>query len=507
MAEDGGERVGCLRVPDLALAALLRAEPARAHAALAVADGPGPRACLLAATPAARAAGAAPGQRVAQACSLAPGLDVRLASPALVRSAQAALLDVARGFSPRVAWLAAAAPDGVALLGLGGLERLFGDERRLAQALELAAARAGLSACVGVAGGPALAHLAARTGAGVVPPGGERAFLDPLPLALLSPSPALRAQLERFGLERLGELARLPAHGLGRRLGPEGLRLWRLARGEEAERRVQPDPAPERFVEEDEPGWPLDRMGPLVECLHVLLARLAARLACRGLSARRLRLELRLERGGLDARELELAAPSRRADTWLALARLSFERAPPRSPVEALAVEAEPATPRRAQLELFAPAGPGSSRLSEALARLAALAGDGRVGAPEVPAGHRPEAMGVVPFGRPPGPVAAAGPEEAAGSAPLPLRALRPPVPVDVEREPAAVGLRLRALRGARLRGQVRVQAGPYRLAGGWWSGAPLGRDYYDVELSDGGVYRLYREHASGAWFVDGMAG
>jgi protein ImuB len=507
VAEPAGapERMGCLLVPELPLAALLRAEPERVGAALAVADGPGPRACLLAATPAARVAGAAPGQRVAQARSLAPGLEIRPVSPGLVRSAQAALLDVARAFSPRVAWLAGGAPDGAVLLGLGGLERLFGDERRLAQALEQAASRAGLDARAGVASTPVLAHLAARLGVGVVRPGEERAFLEPLPVGLLDPSPALRTQLERFGLERLGELARLPAQGLGRRLGPEGLRLWRLARGEEPERRLQADPEPERFVEEDEPGWPLAQLAPLLEALRPLLARLAERLGFRGLAAGRLRLELRLEGHGRDARELELAAPTRRVSTWLELARLSLERAPPRAGVEALRVEAEPAAARRAQLDLFAPAGPAGSRLDEALARLAAVAGAGRVGAAEVRDEHRPEAVAVVPFGRPPGPGAAVTPEP--GVAPLPLRALRPAEPVEVERDVAALGVRLRALWGARLRGQVRAQAGPYRLAGGWWEEAPLGRDYYDVELSDGGVYRLYREHATGAWFVDGMAG
>jgi hypothetical protein len=47
--------------------------------------------------------------------------------------------------------------------------------------------------------------------------------------------------------------------------------------------------------------------------------------------------------------------------------------------------------------------------------------------------------------------------------------------------------------------------AGPWRLATEWWTDAPCARDYYDLELSDGGLYRCYRERPSGAWFADGV--
>ena len=37
-------------------------------------------------------------------------------------------------------------------------------------------------------------------------------------------------------------------------------------------------------------------------------------------------------------------------------------------------------------------------------------------------------------------------------------------------------------------------------------SGTPgTARDYYDVALEDGGVYRLLRDLRSGEWYVDGI--
>ncbi|HXZ86823.1 MAG TPA: hypothetical protein VEI82_15175, partial [Myxococcota bacterium] len=52
---------------------------------------------------------------------------------------------------------------------------------------------------------------------------------------------------------------------------------------------------------------------------------------------------------------------------------------------------------------------------------------------------------------------------------------------------------------------RVLEAAGPWRFFGEWWGDAPFARDYWDVQLADGGVYRLYRDLAHGGWFVDGI--
>jgi hypothetical protein len=53
--------------------------------------------------------------------------------------------------------------------------------------------------------------------------------------------------------------------------------------------------------------------------------------------------------------------------------------------------------------------------------------------------------------------------------------------------------------------GTVRVAAGPWNLEEGWWSAAPASRDYWDVELSEGGLYRIYRDRRKEKWYADGM--
>jgi len=51
----------------------------------------------------------------------------------------------------------------------------------------------------------------------------------------------------------------------------------------------------------------------------------------------------------------------------------------------------------------------------------------------------------------------------------------------------------------------VKVAAGPWGLEDEWWAPNPAGRDYWDVELTTGGIYRIFRNRASGTWYVDGI--
>jgi protein ImuB len=60
------------------------------------------------------------------------------------------------------------------------------------------------------------------------------------------------------------------------------------------------------------------------------------------------------------------------------------------------------------------------------------------------------------------------------------------------------------ALRGRDTTARVLVAAGPYRASGEWWSGDGFSRDYWDVQASDGAVYRLHQDRRDGRWYLDG---
>ena len=90
------------------------------------------------------------------------------------------------------------------------------------------------------------------------------------------------------------ELAALPPLGIAERLGPEGLRLRELARGE-SDRKLLPLEDPLRFEDEIELEYPVDLLEPLAFLLARLVNGLATRLATRGLATDELRLRLKLE--------------------------------------------------------------------------------------------------------------------------------------------------------------------------------------------------------------------
>jgi len=76
------------------------------------------------------------------------------------------------------------------------------------------------------------------------------------------------------------------------------------------------------------------------------------------------------------------------------------------------------------------------------------------------------------------------------------LRRFRHPVPACVRVEqgrPVSVG------------GTVTQCAGPWRTAGNWWTEETWDRDEWDVTLSDGAAYRVFRDRRTDTWFVEGV--
>ena len=98
------------------------------------------------------------------------------------------------------------------------------------------------------------------------------------------------------------------------------------------------------------------------------------------------------------------------------------------------------------------------------------------------------------------------------------LRAIRPAEEVEVmctRNSPEFV-------RGNNICARVVSAAGPWRRQGEWWAAAQYSgdsaspilsnnlsavynRDYYELALADGAVYRIYCDLSSGKWFADGI--
>ena len=371
--------------------------------------------------------------------------------------------------------------------------------------------------------------------------------MAPLPLSLLQaglePSPDLAAMLARWGLVTAGELARLPREEVALRLGTGGVALHRLAGGEETAAFV-PDPLQEVLREGVEVDFPLGALEPFLFLLNGVLGRLERRLELRGEGFAEVLLDLRLEGGERREVRLKLVAPTREVPAVLALARLQLEAGPPGAAVEGVTALITPGRVRLMQGSLFGPLMPAPGKLSTTLARLAALVGPGRVGAPIIPDTHRPGAFAVLPFApfedRDPEPGIrgwkgvgdpscaargwAGGRTDAVtgGDKPRPydntiregahrtpaaqpltlvLRAFRPPREARVD----AVNGRPAVVWVDTFGGVVVGWAGPYRLVGEWWGDEPFAREDFDVATTDGSLLRIHFDRLEQRWFADGV--
>ncbi len=524
-------RIACLFVPLFPLAARLRSEPELAGEAVAVCEGSGSPARVVAASRLARQSGVKTGTTLAQARVILPSLIARGRDPACERSAFEALMEVAWSLSPRVE----ATSQDLVYTDVDGMEKMYpgaAGERDMAQTVVVAAEGFDLVVRVGVAGNKLAARIAARQpdSPTVVPVGEEARFLAPLPIRELELDRRLTATLFRWGITTVGEIARLPADRVASRLGNAGADAHRAACG------VDPGPLvphrlPDTISESLELEWPVVTVEPLLYAVGQSLERARRRLECQDLACALLELELGLEPEGVERRTVRLPAPTRDMDALLALVRLEVEARPPRAPVGAFACVIHPDRPRRGQLSLFGAPEIDPDRLAATLARLQARLGPEQVGSPRPVDGHLPERFANRPFDPPPAPKLRRSAGRGRGL--LVVRVLRPPVALEViteERDsqnqdpgpsPRAVGdddatprtdghrrlISIASATGAtpRVQGLVRVAAGPWSIEEGWWRGEPVERDYWDVELSGGGLYRIYRDRRTGDWFADGM--
>jgi protein ImuB len=474
-------------------------------------------------------------------------------------------LDVARDFSPRFE----RHYDDLVSLDISGLGRLLGSPRAIGEELRNAAAARYLRVHVAIAGTrtAALVLALARPGLTVVDAGDEPRALAELPIGVLESAgefvgadlcvrplmndqraaaqagpthrsaPTCSGVFKTWGLKTLGELAALPAADLAARLGLQGLVWQTIARGEDITPLVPTTPA-ERFESTLDLEWPIDGLEPLSFVLTRLLEPLCTRLERRDRGAAVLHVRLRLVSREIHVCSLQLPSPIRDVRTLRTLALLDLEAHPPAEAIDQVTVAIDPTPGRVLQHTLFTRPQPTPEQLSTLIARLGALMGQDRIGAPATVDSYRPGAFEMRAFasacglaseasghardsleplrsanalsnsagGGAPAQVKNGGaPRGLKNAVPSALRRCREPVPARVavaDGRPVRVTTDRRGFAG----GAVLQASGPWRTSGNWWARQTCwNRDEWDVALSDGAVYRVFQDRETDAWFIDAI--
>jgi protein ImuB len=395
---------------------------------------------------------------------------------------QVTLLALASSFSPLVEDTAT----GMVIFSIVGLGRLIGTPHEIAATVARRGAEAGIQANLAISADPDTAMLAARhlRGITLIPPDREAERLGALPVHVLPAEPELIETLDRWGIRTLAELAALPELGFIARFGESGERIMRLARGE-MHRSLRVMTAPENYHRRLELEHPQRLLEPLLFVISSLLNELM-----QGLSFNRVTLKLN------DVpRTLEFPVPVRESRVILKQLQFDLEAHPPQSAIVSVEVQLNPTEPRVLQHGLFIPQAPAPEKLQLTLARLTALLGEGNVGSPELLDTHRPDAFVMRAF------------SAEAPAIPLQPLAMQPTAirfAFRYYRPPIAAQVRVKAERPVSVNAQpILTAAGPWRASGDWWTTAPWDREEWDVELSNGGLYRVYQ--AAQRWFLEGM--
>lgn len=464
-------------LPELPLQVLLRAAPADTLLALK-SEAP---ARILAASPAALAAGVRRGQGVAAALALAPGLHVRARSQA---QEEACLVEAA-GWAGRFTSRIRLAPPDALLLEISSSLRLFGGVRQLEAELLALFAEAGLQAHLA----SAPTALAARWFAccGRRPHTDWQQSLDALPLEVLAhgahASPAALELLASLGARTLGQARALPAAGLARRQAGMIHDALARARGEIPDPGGWFEPAP-TFRHGLVLPFAATAIEPLLFASRRLFASLATWLQARHAAVDHCRLVLEHEARADTVVDIVFGTPGRDPARLALVAQEKLAALQLKAPVCALRLESDaPVCLPPVSTELFG----GSDQDGEAgllLDRLRARLGSAAVRQLQTRADHRPEAATRTDEN------SASGPGAAFSDASLqrPFWLLAQPQALDAHR--------------------FRLLSEAERIESGWWDGACVRRDYYLAEHEPHLLCWVFQElDAPQRWFLHGYFG
>ena len=213
-----------------------------------------------------------------------------------------------------------------AWMDLSGTERLH----KAPPAITLARLQArieaetGLTVSIGLAPNKFLAKVASDLdkprGFSVI--GSEaQAFLAPRPVGILpGVGPAMVASLEKAGFRTVGDLARAEPKALVERFGSHGLRLSRLAHGED-HRAVDPSEGRKGISAETTFNEDLSALAELEDILAELSEKVARHARADGLAGRVVTLKLRTTDFRIHTRRRTIAVPTQTARTLFAVGR------------------------------------------------------------------------------------------------------------------------------------------------------------------------------------------
>lgn len=399
-----------------------------------------------------------------------------------------ALLAVAYGFAYRVEVLA----DGV-LFDVSGLEKLVGDEAKIAQKIVKQLKEQNISGNVAVAESVETAMLLARENGGPTHTVASPDRFRQLPLRDLDIDNDTIGVFEALGLSRIEDLQNIPIDDLTERYGPEFRDVIDVIKRRSA-RPIKPNIAETQAEWAFELDHPVDDFEQLIFIVNRGLEEMLAAVGKNGWSTEQIDIRFKLDKKDDKAYEIKTSFPTLDKVFWLKLIHLRISVDPPEAGITAIRVTAHFTKPRPAQTGLYAASKPQPESLLLTVGKIKKLVGDRNVGIP-ILLEKRLERPFALDASRLP-----EGKEKHTAEPKAPVIAFtfyEPPIAAEaLVRNKQLVYVRTRYFAG-----RVAACSGVWRLNSRWWEKAWDTQEWH-IEIENGGVYRLRRTGEE--WWVIG---
>lgn len=510
------KRIACVIIPNFPLLIQFRNKPELDKTPVVLAESESNRSKVLYMNIQAANEGVDMGMTVIQAKNVCPELCVLVRDAKKEQYGFDGLLRKLERFSPFIE----EAKPGIAYLDASGFRRTYPQERDLAEKLISFIRLQRYPVKAGMAGnkftslvGASISEIYSYT---IVPDGKQKEFLKSQSIQLLPLDQKTYETLHRLGIKTLGQFAILPDQEVVERFGSEGLKLLKLARGEDDEP-LKPKIFDEEESQAKDLDSPLETQIGILFYVNSILDKQLSDLSGRGLACEEALVILKTENNKETPIQLSVAKGTNKTKVLIDLLRFELEKIALSAPVKEVRVNIRRTSPLLCeQLSLCQKR--EANVLSQILTQIKRILGNGNILSPQIVSSHKPEGkFQLVRYthrqDRSPRenrknkksdkrhiPDLSESAFGFSQNSILGLRLYNPPRPATVRTEDGLV----KFIIADSWYGEVVRQRGPWEVSGGWWSEG-YERCYFEIELSEGEQYLIFFENPSKRWFLQGI--
>jgi protein ImuB len=405
------------------------------------------------------------------------------------------LLSIARRFSYNIEAL----EDGV-LFDVSGLKRLVGAPQKISQKILGHLKKSDVSASVAVADTVDTVTLLARQEPvqNMVEQAKACSLNEPdtfqqLPLESLEIDQGTLNVFGDLGITKIEELLLIPTDELIKRYGQEFMNVIDVVR-QGGRRFLTPNVRENNVSWSFELDFPVEDFEQLIFILNHGLDKLFGQVVHYGFSTEHLDISFKLRDKSEKSYEIKTSFPTLEKTFWLKLINLRISLDPPQAGILSVSAVSHFTRPRPGQKGLYAVSRPEPESLLLTANKLKKLVGEANVGVPTIVDQRLPEAFTLetdqLPIGK----------EQLEFRDEVPIIAFsyfNPPIPAKV----SIVNKCLISIKTPHVSGAVKRFSGVWRKNSRWWNRS-WNTEEWDVEIEEGGVYRLCR--VSSYWFLVG---